>query len=71
MREEKLSLVWKKKALDAFAFTPIENITTMDAFAFTPIEKITTMKIQIKLQVGYHLALKIKDWLVQIKGRCE
>ena len=57
MREEKLSLVWKKKALDAFAFMPIE--------------KITTMKIQIKLQVGYHLALKIKDWLVQIKGRCE
>jgi hypothetical protein len=57
MREEQLSLVWKKKALDAFAFMPIE--------------RITTMKIQIKLQVGYHLALKIKDWLVQIKGRCE
>ena len=57
MREEKLSIVWKKKALDAFAFMPIE--------------KITTMKIQIKLQVGYHLALKIKDWLVRIKGRCE
>ena len=57
MREEKLSLTWKKKALDAFAFMPIE--------------KITTMKIQIKLQVGYHLALKIKDWLAQIKGRCE
>ena len=57
MREEKLSLVWKKKALDAFAFMPIE--------------KVTTMKIQIKLQVGYHLALKIKGWLVQIKGRCE
>ena len=53
MREEKLSLAWKKKALDAFAFMPIE--------------KITTMKIQIKLQVRYHLALKIKDWLVQIK----
>jgi hypothetical protein len=57
MREEQLSLVWKMKALDAFAFMPIE--------------RITTMKIQIKLQVGYHLALKIKDWLVQIKGRCE
>ena len=57
MREEKLSLAWKKEALDAFAFMPIE--------------KITTMKIQIKLQVGYHLALKIKDWLVHIKGRCE
>ena len=57
MREEQLSLVWKKKALDAFAFMPIE--------------KITTIKIQIKLQVGYHLALKIKDWLVTIKGRCE
>ena len=53
MSEEKLSLAWKKKALDAFAFMPIE--------------KITTMKIQIKLQVGYHLALKIKDWLVLIK----
>ena len=53
MREENLSIVWKKKALDAFAFTPIE--------------KITAMKIQIKLQVGYHLALKIKDWLVQAK----
>ena len=57
MREEQLSLAWKKKALDAFAFMPIE--------------KITAMKIQIKLQVGYHLALKIKDWLAQIKGRCE
>ena len=56
MREEKLSLAWKKKALDAFAFMPIE--------------RITTMKIQIKLQVGYHLALKIKDWLVEVKGRC-
>ena len=54
MREEKLSLAWKKKALDAFAFMPIE--------------KITTMKIQIKLQVGYHLALKIKDWLLKVKG---
>ena len=52
MREEKLSLLWKKKALDAFAFTPIE--------------KITTQKIQIKLQVGYHLALKIKDWLFRL-----
>ena len=57
MRDEQLSLAWKKKALDAFAFMPIE--------------KITTMKIQIKLQVGYHLALKIKDWLVRIKGKCE
>lgn len=57
MREEKLSIEWKKEALDAFAFMPIG--------------KITTMKIQIKLQVGYHLALKIKDWLVTIKGRCE
>ena len=57
MREENLSIVWKKKALDAFAFMPIE--------------RITTIKIQIKLQVGYHLALKIKDWLAQIKGRCE
>ena len=57
MREEKLSLAWKMKALDTFAFTPIE--------------RITTMKIQIKLQVGYHLALKIKDWLVRIKDRCE
>ena len=56
MSEEKLSLAWKKKALDAFAFMPIE--------------RITTMKIQIKLQVGYHLALKIKDWLVEVKGRC-
>ena len=54
MREEKLSIVWKKKALDAFAFMPIEEITTM--------------KIQIKLQVGYHLALKIKDWLFKVKG---
>ena len=53
MRKEKLSLVWKKKALDTFAFMPFE--------------KITAMKIQIKLQVGYHLALKIKDWLVEIK----
>ena len=53
MREEKLSIAWKKKALDVFAFTPIE--------------KITTMKIQLKLQVGYHLALKIKDWFVKIK----
>lgn len=35
MREEKLSLAWKKKALDVFAFMPIE--------------RITTMKIQIKL----------------------
>ena len=52
MREEKLSLAWKKKALDAFAFTPIE--------------KITTMKIQVKLQVGYHLALKIKNWLFRL-----
>ena len=26
MREEQLSLVWKKKALDAFAFMPIERI---------------------------------------------
>ena len=57
MLEEQLSLVWKKKALDAFAFTPIE--------------KITTMKIQIKLQVGYHLALKIKDWLFKVKGMSE
>ena len=57
MRKEKLSLAWKKKALDAFAFTPIE--------------RITTMKVQIKLQVGYHLALKIKDWLVTIKGKGE
>ena len=57
MPEEKLSLVWKKKALDAFAFTPIK--------------RITTIKIQIKLQVGYHLALKIKDWLVRIKGKGE
>ena len=57
MREEKLSLVRKKKALDAFAFTPIE--------------KVTTMKIQIKLQVGYHLALKIKDWLFKVKGVSE
>ena len=52
MRKEKLSLAWKKKALDAFAFIPIE--------------KITTMKIQVKLQVGYHLALKIKDWLFRL-----
>ena len=57
MREEKLSLAWKKKALDAFAFMPIE--------------KITTMKIQIKLQVGYHVALKIKDWLFKVKGVSE
>ena len=57
MREEKLSIEWKKEALDAFAFMPIG--------------KIATMKIQIKLQVGYHLAMKIKDWLVTIKGRCE
>ena len=54
---EKISLAWKKKALDAFAFMPIE--------------KITTIKIQSKLNVGYHLALKIKDWLITIKGRCE
>ena len=54
MRKEKLSLAWKKKALDAFAFTPIG--------------KITTMKIQVKLQVGYHLALKIKDWIFKAKG---
>jgi hypothetical protein len=53
MREEKLSIAWKKQALDIFAFMPIE--------------KITTMKIQVKLQVGYHLALKIKEWLVAIK----
>ena len=26
MREEQLSLVWKKKALDVFAFMPIERI---------------------------------------------
>ena len=56
MIEEKLPLAWKKKALDAFAFMPIE--------------KIITMKIQVKLQVGYHLALQIKDWLVEVKGRC-
>ena len=53
MCEEKLSLAWKMRALDTFAFIPIE--------------RITTIKIQIKLQVGYHLALKIKDWLVQVK----
>ena len=53
MREENLSIVWKKKALDAFAFMPIE--------------KITTKEVQIRLQVGYHLALKIKEWLVAIK----
>ena len=49
----KLPLDWKKKALDAFAFMPIEKITVKD--------------IQIKLQVGYHLATQIKDWLVEIK----
>ena len=53
MREEQISLVWKKKALDAFAFMPIEEITTKE--------------VQIRLQVGYHLALKIKEWLVAIK----
>ena len=57
MSEEKLSIAWKKKSLDAFAFTPIEEITMM--------------KIQIKLQVGYHLALKIKDWLFKVKGVSE
>lgn len=50
---EKLPLAWKKKALDAFAFVPIEKITVKD--------------IQIKLNVGYHLATQIKDWLVKIK----
>ena len=55
MREEKekLSLAWKKRELDAFAFMQIE--------------KITTKEVQIRLQVGYHLALKIKEWLVAIK----
>ena len=57
MCEEKLSLEWKKKALDAFAFMPRG--------------KITTIKIQIKLQVGYHLALTIKDWLLKVKEGSE
>ena len=51
---EELSAEWKKKALDAFADMPAE--------------KITTKEIQIRLQVSYHLALMIKEWLLKEKG---
>ena len=37
------------------------------AFDGVPPWKITVKTIQIKLKVGYHLASKMKDWLLQIK----
>ena len=48
-----IAIKWKRKALENFAYTAVEKITTKD--------------IQIKLNVGYHLALQIKEWLVKIK----
>ena len=49
---------------------PVEwKIKALDAFAGIPIGEITTMKIQMQLLVGYHLAVKIKDWLLMVKGR--
>ena len=51
--QEELSMDWKKKALKAFDSVPSW--------------KITVKALQIKLNVGYHLASKIKDWLLQIK----
>ena len=69
MREEKekLSLAWKKRALFLKSYQLSKKKKALDAFAFMPIEKITTKEVQIRLQVGYHLALKIKEWLVAIK----
>ena len=51
--QEELSMDWKKKALKAFDSVPSW--------------KITVKALQIELNVGYHLASKIKDWLLQIK----
>lgn len=51
--QEEISIDWKKKALKAFDGVPPW--------------KITTQALQIKLNVGYHLASKMKDWLLQIK----
>lgn len=50
---EELSDEWKEKAMLAF-----KNVAISD---------IHTKAVQIKLNVGYHLACKIKDWLLQIK----
>ena len=51
--KEEISIDWKKKALKAFDSVPPW--------------KITVKAIQIKLKVDYHLASKMKDWLLQIK----
>ena len=51
--QEEISIDWKKKALKAFDSVPPW--------------KITVKAIQIELKVGYHLASKIKDWLVYVK----
>jgi hypothetical protein len=52
--QEEIGLDWKKKALKAF-----DNIQPW---------KITTQSVQIKLSVGYHLARKIKDWLLEVQA---
>ena len=49
-KREELSDAWKEKAWSVFKDVPTEGINTK--------------AIQIKLKVGCHLALKIKDWLL-------
>lgn len=54
---EELSDEWKEKAMLAF-----KNVVISD---------IHTKAIQIKLKVGYHLAIQIKNWLLQERRQAD
>lgn len=52
-----LSDAWKEKAMLAFKDVAITDITTKN--------------IQIKLNVGYHLAIQVKDWLIKERMKAD
>ena len=57
LKKEEISKEWKEKA--------------WSIFKSEQTEKINTKAIQIKLSVGYHLALQIKDWLLEERQRAD
>ena len=70
--DEEWELIFKKvrqKRLKTHPdFIPLEwQERSWEVFKDVPVCQIKTKDIQIKMQVGYHLAIKIKDWLVHIK----